>query len=88
MKDANARIYKFIIFMVILVLSFILSKTIFESFFEPPIIDDPSGAPAAGLFNIIVHSMSFVMFLPIMVFFTVLFSLIVDYFIKRFDLFT
>ena len=85
MQDAYTRLYKSIIFMVIVVLSFKLSKTIIDSF-ELPLIDDPIGAPAAGIFNMTVHAGSFIVFLPMMLFFIALFWFLANYLIKRFDL--
>jgi len=85
MQDAYTRLYKSIIFMVIVVLSFKLSKTIIDSF-ELPIIDDPIGAPAAGIFNMTVQTGSFIMFLLMMLSFIALFWFLANYLIKRFDL--
>ena len=85
MQDAHTRLYKLIIFMVLVVLSFELSKAIIDSF-ELPLIDDPIGAPAAGIFNMIVQAGSFIMFLPMMLSFIALFWFLANYLIKRFDL--
>jgi len=71
--------------MVIVVLSFKLSKTIIESF-EFPLIDDPTGAAAAGIFNMIILAGSFMIFLPMMLFFIALFWFLANYLIERFDL--
>jgi len=86
MQDANNRLYNFLIFIVVTIVSFKLSGLILENFFELPHINETTGAPAAGIFNLIMGAGSLMIFLPIMLFFIVTFWFLAKYLIKRFDL--
>ena len=87
MQDSYNRVNKFISFMVILVLSFNLSKVVFAYLFELPFKADATGAPAAALFFIAMKGGLFIIFLSIMIFFMIFLLFILNYFIKKLDLF-